>query len=91
MYVQGGFPIKYTKRASRFAPLFDEIWGDDQRQDTISEEQLFKLTQGFDGNQVVKNSLISGSLHEYYRYLRIQETMPIAESDMDKEPFSLRK
>ena len=60
-------------------------------QDTISEEQLFKLTQGFDGNQVVKNSLISGSLHEYYRYLRIQETMPIAESDMDKEPFSLRK
>ena len=60
-------------------------------QDTISEEQLFKLTQGFDGNQVVKNSLISGSLHEYYRYLRIQETMPIAESDMDKEPFSLRE
>lgn len=59
--------------------------------DTISEEQLFKLTQGFDGNQVVKNSLISGSLHEYYRYLRIQETMPIAESDMDKEPFSLRE
>ena len=88
MYVEGGFPIKYTKRASRFAPLFDEIWGDDQRQDTISEEQLFELTQGFDGNQVVKNSLISGSLHEYYRYLRIQETMPIAESDMDKEPFS---
>ena len=72
-------------------PLFDEIRGDDQRQDTISEEQLFKLTQGFDGNQVVKNSLISGSLHEYYRYLRIQETMPIAESDMDKEPFSLRE
>ena len=60
-------------------------------QDTISEEQLFKLTQGFEGNQVVKNSLISGSLHEYYRYLRIQETMPIAESDMDKEPFSLRE
>ena len=60
-------------------------------QDTISEEQLFKLTQGFDGNQVVKNSLISGSLHEYYRYLRIQETMPIAKSDMDKEPFSLRE
>ena len=60
-------------------------------QDTISEEQLFKLTQGFDGNQVVKNSWISGSLHEYYRYLRIQETMPIAESDMDKEPFSLRE
>ncbi len=60
-------------------------------QDTISEEQLFKLTQGFDGNQVVKNSLISGSLHEYYLYLRIQETMPIAESDMDKEPFSLRE
>ena len=60
-------------------------------QDTISEEQLFKLTQGFDGNRVVKNSLISGSLHEYYRYLRIQETMPIAESDMDKEPFSLRE
>ena len=72
-------------------PLFDEIWGDDQRQDTISEEQLFKLTQGFVGNQVVKNSLNSGSLHEYYRYLRIQETMPIAESDMDKEPFSLRE
>ena len=71
--------------------LFDEIWGDDPRQDTLSEEQLFKLTQGFDGNQVVKNSLISGSLHEYYRYLRIQETMPIAESDMDKEPFSLRE
>lgn len=88
MYVQGGFPIKYTKRSFSFVPLFDEIWGDDQRQDTISEEQLFELTQGFDGNQVVKNSLISGSLHEYYRYLRIQETMPIAESDMDKEPFS---
>ena len=88
LYIQGGFPIKYTKRASRFAPLFDEIWGDDQKQDTISEEQLSELTQGFDGNQVVKNSLISGSLHEYYRYLRISEAMPIAESDQDKEPFA---
>ena len=88
LYIQGGFPIKYTRRAVRFAPLFDEIWGDDQKLDTISEEQLYELTQGFDGNQVVKNSLISGSLHEYYRYLRIQETMPIAETDMDKDPFA---
>ena len=88
MYVMGGFPIKYTKRAAKFAPLFDNIWGDDQKTDVISEEQLNELTQGFDGNQVIKNALISGSLHEYYRYLRIQESMPIAESDMDKEPFA---
>lgn len=88
MYVMGGFPIKYTKRSSRFSSLFDNIWGDDQEQDVISEEQLNEITQGFDGNQVIKNSLMSGSLHDYYRYLRIQETMPIAESDKDKDPFA---
>ena len=88
LYVQGGFPIKYTKRSSKFSPLFDAIWGDEQNRDSISEEQLVEITIGFDGNQVVKNSLISGSLYEYYRYLRIQETMPIAESDLEKEPFS---
>lgn len=87
-YVLGGFPIKYTKRANRLAFLFEEMWGEDREQDSISEEQLNELTQGFDGNQVVKNSLISGSLHEYYRYLLLEETMPIADSDKDKDPFT---
>lgn len=87
MYVLGGFPIKYTLRSNRFSSLFDEIWGEDQNQDVISDEQLDEITQGFAGNQVVKNSLISGSLHDYYRYLRKETTMPIAISDMDKEPF----
>ena len=88
IYVLGGFPIKYTQRSSRFSSLFDEIWGEDQNQDVISDEQLDELTQEFAGNQVVKNSLISGSLHDYYRYLRKATTMPIALSDLDKEPFA---
>lgn len=87
MFVLGGFPIKYTLRSNRFSSLFDEIWGEDQNQDLISEEQLDEITLGFAGNQVVKSSLVSGSLHDYYRYLRIETTMPIANSDRDKEPF----
>ena len=88
MYVLGGFPIKYTLRASHFSSLFDEIWGEDQNPDIISDEQLDEITRGFAGNQVVKNSLISGSLHDYYRYLRQETTMPIAVSDLRKDPFA---
>lgn len=88
IYVLGGFPIKYTLRASRFSSLFDEIWGEDQNRDVISDDQLDEITRGFAGNQVVKNSLVSGSLHDYYRYLRKETTMPIAPSDLDKEPFA---
>lgn len=87
MYVLGGFPIKYTLRSNHFSSLFDQIWGEDQAQDVISDEQIDEITQGFDGNQVVKNSLISGSLHDYYRYLRKETTMPIASSDMKIDPF----
>lgn len=87
MYVQGGFPLKYVQRSVRFAPMFDEMWGDDRKLDIISDEQLNEITQSFDGNQVVKNYLISGSLHDYYSYIRVQETVPIAESDLNREPF----
>lgn len=88
IYVLGGFPIKYTLRANRFSSLFDQIWGEDQNRDVISDEQLDDITLEFAGNQVVKNSLISGSLHDYYRYLRKKTAMPIAPSDVDKEPFA---
>lgn len=87
MYRLGGFPIKYVNRVSRFSFMFDEIWGEDSTNDTISDEQIVELTEGFEGNHVIQNSLISGSLHDYYRYLREKEAMPIADSDTNKSPF----
>ena len=87
MYRLGGFPIKYVNRVSRFSFMFDEIWGEDSTNDTISDEQIVELTEGFEGNHVIQNSLISGSLHDYYRYLRDEGTMPIADSDTNKSPF----
>lgn len=87
MYRLGGFPIKYVNRVSRFSFMFDEIWGEDSTNDTISDEQIVELTEGFEGNHVIQNSLISGSLHDYYRYLRNNGAMPIADSDTGKSPF----
>ena len=87
IYVLGGFPIKYTLRANHFSSLFDEIWGEDQDRDTISDEQIDEITQDFSGNQVMKDSLVQGSLHDYYRYLRKENDMPIAASDRNKDPF----
>lgn len=87
MYRLGGFPIKYVNRVSRFSFMFDEIWGEDSINDTISDEQVVELTEGFEGNHVIQNSLISGSLHDYYRYLRNNGSMPIADTDTNKSPF----
>lgn len=87
MYRLGGFPIKYVNRVTRFSFMFDEIWGEDSTNDTISDEQIVELTEGFEGNRVIQNSLISGSLHDYYRYLRNNGAMPIADSDTGKSPF----
>lgn len=87
MYCLGGFPIKYVNRASRFSFMFDEIWGEDGTNDIISDEQIVELTVGFEGNHVIRNSLISGSLHDYYRYLRNNGSMPIVESDTEQRPF----
>lgn len=87
IYVLGGFPIKYTMRAGKFDFMFDEIWGEDRDMNTISDEQISEITSKFDSNQTLRFSLTSGSLHDYYRYLRIQENMPIAESDKNDDPF----
>ena len=87
MYLLGGFPIRYTNRSNRFSSMFDAIWGEDKENDIISDEQLSDITQSFDGSKVIKNSLMSGSLHDYYRYLRVREDMPIADEDKAIEPF----
>lgn len=87
MYRLGGFPIKYVNKSSRFSFMFDEIWGEDSTNDSISDAQIIELTESFKGNQPIRNSLISGSLHDYYRYLRNNGSMPIADTDCDKSPF----
>lgn len=87
MYLLGGFPIRYTNRSNRFVSMFDALWGENKDTDEISNDQLQDITQRFDGSQVIKNSLVSGSLHKYYRYLREKEDMPIAEEDKSIEPF----
>lgn len=84
----GGFPIKYTEKTVKFDALFCEIWAEGRETGALSDEQIEELSSAFDGSQVVKNSLISGSLKEYYAYLRQHEEMPIAETDKALPPFN---
>lgn len=84
----GGFPIKYTEKTAKFDALFCEIWAEGREEGALSDEQIEELSSAFDGSQVVKNSLVSGSLKEYYAYLRQHEDMPIAETDKELSPFN---
>ena len=84
----GGFPIKYTETSSRFDALFCEIWADDREAGALSEEQIEELSYAFEGSKVIKDSLVAGSLKEYYAYLRKYEDMPIAEEDKLEPPFN---
>lgn len=84
----GGFPIKYTEKTAKFDALFCEIWAEGRDAGALSDEQIEELSSAFDGSLVVKNSLVSGSLKEYYAYLRKHEDMPIAESDKELAPFN---
>lgn len=87
IYVLGGFPINYIRRVKRFDSLFKKIWSIKQGED-IDDELLEEISDSFDSNNTVYQESMrkGGSLYVYIESL-VNDEVPLAEDDKEKEPY----